>query len=371
MLKELLDTTGKKKTINKEDNYDIVVFCHLRWDFVYQRPQHIISRLAANQRVLFVEEPVGIHSLKTSELRKVDDNLTILQPQVNSIADIPAVLEKYMPSMSAQIGWFYSPAFVPLLGACTFNKVVYDCMDELSLFRGASSEITYQENALMERADAVFTGGKLLFESKRKQHSNVFCFPSSVDSHHFEKALNGIEIPSDMNLPGPIIGYYGVLDERIDFKLLDEAARLMPWASFVMVGPTAKISEAEMSAQSNIHYMGIRPYAQLPNYLKAFDIAMMPFAINDATRYISPTKTLEYMAANKPIISTPVFDVVRDYGRCISIVNTAEEFCAKAKEITEANDWEKKVRNNHYQNILTQTSWDKTVDKMKSIIQNL
>src|SRR5690606_10468700 len=189
-------------------HYDLIVFCHLRWELVYQRPQHIISRMAKQGSVLFIEEPLPFspEEENTANVYQANAAITVLQPKVRSIEDIGKVF-KDMPPISARIGWFYSPAFAPLLGIFSLSKVVYDCMDELTLFRGADPKLVEQEKKLLCVADTVFTGGKRLYESKREAHGNVHCFPSSVDHAHFRKALNGIAIPKDMNFTQqPVIG---------------------------------------------------------------------------------------------------------------------------------------------------------------------
>lgn len=355
---------------NRSSDYDMLIFCHLRWQFVYQRPQHLISRMSKNMKVLLIEEPIEYHpeDKSTANLIVINDNLHILQPKVKDIESIADILPEYIKSKSAGIGWFYSPSFTPLLSSLHFDVIIYDCMDELSLFKGAPKHLINQEKYLMSHADIVFTGGKSLYESKKEMHPNVYCFPSSVDEAHFAKAQNGIEIPADVSdLKGPIVGYFGVIDERIDLQLLHETAKLLPNASFVMIGPLAKIDEADLPRENNIHYLGMRSYNELPNYLKAFDIAIMPFAINDATKYISPTKTLEYIAAGKPIISTKITDVVRDYSNCVMLIDTPTEF-AKAITFLYDNKDEQLCMPIEYYEILKNTSWDATAEKMQSII---
>lgn len=357
-------------TENSNNNsYDMVVFCHLRWDFVYQRPQHIISRMAKTQKILLIEEPWHRGDEKESRLVAVSDNLHILQPNVHTIEEIENILPQYIGSRKINTGWFYSASFVPLLNYFEFNTVVYDCMDELTLFKGAPEKLIEQEKYLIANTDVVFTGGKSLYESKAKLHDNVHCFPSSVDQKHFAKASNGISVPADLvNLPAPVVGYFGVIDERIDLALLNEIALLKPDVSFVMIGPLAKISSEELPRQQNIHYLGMKEYKELPAYLKGFTIAIMPFALNDATKYISPTKTLEYMAAGKPIISTAIKDVVRDYSYCVNIIATATDFAAAIDTIlADAPDVFMEFE---YRQILKNTSWDSTAEKMKALIKN-
>lgn len=349
--------------------YDMVVFCHLRWQFVYQRPQHIISRMAKEYKVLFIEEPIAFEpgEENSGNLIIINDNLHVLQPRVSNINKIKNIIPQFVSNNHVDFGWFYSAAFVPLLEEFNFNTIVYDCMDELSMFKGAPSELIVLEKFLLSNAHIVFTGGKSLYESKKIHHKNVYCFPSSVDREHFEKAMNGVIVPDDIAcISHPVVGYFGVIDERLDLELIREAAETHPDISFAMIGPLAKISEEDLPRLENIHYLGMKSYEILPNYLKAFAIAMMPFALNDATKFISPTKTLEYIAAGKPIISTPIKDVVRDFNHCVTIVENAQEFSDAILFILE---------NHHdlslefeYEEILEKTSWNKTVEKMSLLI---
>lgn len=353
-------------------NYNMVVFCHLRWGFVYQRPQHLISRLSKNYKILFVEEPIPFEKDEEENeylLEIVNNNLHILKPKVRNIEGIKNVLNPLLKNSSLEIGWFYSPSFSPLLTEFKFDTVVFDCMDELSLFKGAPQEIITQEKFLLSEAHVVFTGGKSLFESKSQAHNNVHCFPSSVDRKHFEQAKKEIKVPEDIkNIRRPVIGYFGVIDERIDLELLHRTAQLQPNMGFVMIGPLAKISVEDLPREKNIYYLGMKSYKELPNYIKAFDIAMMPFALNDATKFISPTKTLEYMAAGKPIVSTAIKDVERDYNHCISIVDTAENFSQTLEELWKV--YQPDV-SKEYEEILEKTSWDATASKMLNQIKSI
>lgn len=349
--------------------YTMLVFSHLRWGFVYQRPQHLISRMAKSYKILFVEEPVPFEADEENSytLEIVHRNLHVLKPKVSTIGDLNKVLGPILKDVKIEIGWFYSAAFSPLLTSLNFEKVIYDCMDELTLFKGAPPQLIDQEKFLIAEADVVFTGGKSLYESKRKKHPNVHCFPSSVERGHFEKAKEEITIPADMkNLCKPVVGYYGVIDERIDLALLHKTALLQPQVAFVMIGPLAKIGEDDLPRENNIHYLGMKSYAELPHYLKAIDIAMMPFALNDATRFISPTKTLEYMAAGKPIISTAIKDVQRDYSHCISIIQTAEEFSETIAQLWHVHQPDNSLP---YDTILNNTSWDATAHHMMQLLK--
>ncbi|MGC1630659.1 MAG: glycosyltransferase [Gelidibacter sp.] len=365
---KIYHTLKERDNSRKKDDpniYDIIIFCHLRWDFVYQRPQHIISRLSLHYKILVVEEPYESDHNIGYEMEFISSQLTILKPKVGYISDIAKVFET-LEIKSAPIVWFYSAAFVEFIDLLKPRTVIYDCMDELSQFKGASNTIRNQEKTLLEQADIVFTGGKSLYEAKSKQALNVYCFPSSVDETHFKSPNDDISIPSDIkNIAQPIVGYIGVIDERIDLELIASTAMQKPEISFVMIGPIAKIEEHDLPRAENIHYLGMKSYGELPHYLKVFKIAMMPFALNEATEYISPTKTLEYMAANKPIISTAIKDVVSDYSEAVTIIKNADEFYQAIDCILTY----KTHNQNTYEKILKQTSWDATVSKMMTIIK--
>jgi glycosyltransferase involved in cell wall biosynthesis len=360
--------------------FDLVVFSHLRWEFVTQRPQHLINRLGEGRKVLFLEEPIEYEPQEegTAKIVKVNKNITVLQPKVARevfIKNASILVSEQMRKLKMKkdiVLWFYSPMFVDVTKFLSYKAIVYDCMDELSLFRGAPKELVDNEKKLLNIVDVVFTGGKSLYESKKKRHSNVHCFPSSVEKHHFAKALDAKTlIPQDIKaIQKPVVGYYGVIDERIDLELIEKAATLRPEVSFVMIGPVVKINEEDLPRRNNIHYLGSKPYETLPNYLKAFDIAFMPFALNDATKFISPTKTLEFMAAGKPIISTPIFDVVRDYSEAVAIIHSANELTAAVDNYIAENIKEKQSRLKLYTAILAKTSWDNTAKQMKKLIQS-
>lgn len=348
--------------------YDMVVFCHLRWDFVYQRPQHLISRLSKKFKILVVEEPIGSqpNSSNNPEIVEISPSLHILKPRIDNLNDLGPYLKTYLKDKQYLAGWFYSAAFASVFNVLDFETIIYDCMDELTLFKGSSPELISQEEILFGEADIVFTGGKSLYESKKQKHNNVFCFPSSVDVAHFANSnIKTIEKPQDLkNINLPLVGYFGVIDERIDLDLIKDTAEKMKNHAFVMIGPICKIGEEDLPRAENIHYLGMKSYNDLPQYLHFFDFAMMPFALNDSTKFISPTKTLEYMAADKPIISTKIKDVVRDYSSCVNLIYNSTDF-SKALIAPLKN------YSSEYQDILEKTSWDRTADKMSSIINSV
>jgi Glycosyltransferase len=356
---------------------DVICFSHLRWDFVYQRPQHILSRFAKKQRVFFIEEPLFEGESAYMDVSERNDNLRVVVPHIAVSANgetygyLRSLLTRLLEDHNIKnyISWYYTPQMLPWSSDLKPKAVIYDCMDELSAFKFAPAELLENEKKLLASADLVFTGGQSLYEAKKDRHPRVFAFPSSIDKEHFAQARSITDEPEDQaNIPHPRLGFCGVIDERFDTELLDEAAKLRPEWHFVMVGPVVKIAEEDLPRGENIHYLGGKNYADLPKYLAGWDIAIMPFAINESTRFISPTKTPEYLAAGKPVISTPVRDVVRPYGEkgLVEIASTAEEFVAAAKRILlvgNSDYWLSRV-----DAFLSQISWDKTFNEMKDLI---
>ncbi len=358
----------------------VIVFSHLRWNFVYQRPQHLLSRLAARRRVLFVEEPVRDEAGEPRwELERPLPNLTVARPftplGTHGFSDEQVRALKGMVDQLAEseavgpcIAWFYTPLALPLAEPLDVRAVVYDCMDELSAFRGAPPGLLQREAELLRLADVVFTGGPSLYRAKKGRHPNVHCFPSSVDAAHFARARAGAglaEAPDQASLPRPRLGYFGVIDERLDLPLLDALARARPDWQIAMVGPVVKIDPADLPRHANIHYLGSKPYEQLPGYLAGWDVCLLPFARNEATRYISPTKTLEYMAAERPIASTPITDVAEPYGDIVHLGSTPEEFLAACERALAGAVNGRCGRAEKMKGVLAKTSWDSTARAME------
>jgi UDP-galactopyranose mutase len=246
---------------------------------------------------------------------------------------------------------------------------VYDCMDELSAFLFAPPALKEYEQALMQKADIVFTGGESLYQAKSSLHWNIYSFPSSIDKNHFRQARKILPDPvHQRDIPYPRIGFYGVIDERLNLPLLAQVSDWKPNWQLILVGPIVKIDPASLPQRENIHYLGPKEYSTLPYYLSGWDIAMMPFALNDSTRFISPTKTPEYLAGGKPVISPSITDVVNPYGRLglVEIADTAGEFIAVAERLIRHGAdpaWLDKV-----DNFLSGRSWERTVADMEALI---
>lgn len=366
------------------DRPSLLCFSHLRWDFVFQRPQQLMSRFAEEMTVIFWEEPMEIGEDETAMLRvrAAEDypNVRIVVPHLpKGLNDeerdsaLKRLLDAYSAGLSRPIvAWYYTPMMLPFSRDLDASVVVFDAMDELSKFKFAPQNLLDLEQELIDRADLVFTGGSSLYEAKKDRHDSVHLFPSSVDRCHFAKARATQFDPADQEeLPRPRLGFYGVIDERFDIELLDRVAEMRPDWSFVMVGPVVKIDPADLPKRPNIHYLGGKKYEQLPAYLSGWDVALMPFAMNESTQFISPTKTPEYLAGGKPVVSSPIRDVVRHYGQLegVGIASTADEFvaeCERMLKLERHGDWLAEA-----DLLLSATSWSTTQARMSALIAEL
>jgi glycosyltransferase involved in cell wall biosynthesis len=358
----------------------VLCLSHLRWDFVYQRPQHLMSRLATQMPVIYFEEPVPSAGDPWLEEREALPGLTVAIPHLppdqcragnpEGIARQREMVDRLLADRGVvrPVLWYYTPMALQFSDHLDPELVVFDCMDELSGFRFAPPDLIERERQLLACSDVVFTGGRSLYESKCKQHSNVHAFPSGVDVAHFSRAREQLAEPADqLSLRRPRIGYYGVIDERLDYALIAEAARLRPDYQWIFVGPLAKVDQADLPQAANLHYLGGKKYELLPDYLAGWDVAMMPFALNEATTYISPTKTPEYLAGGKPVISTPVVDVVRTYGDSglVSIAADAEAFVSAA-DARLARPFSLEELEKRVDPLLAEMSWDGVFRGMRS-----
>ena len=364
---------------------DLVCFAHLHWDFVWQRPQHLLSRFARHGRVFYVEDAfyhdddnVEPH-LEVKE-RQNDLKVVVAHLPQRLRTDEAAADQAQFELLSAYfdqdgvdkyVFWYYTPM---ALGKSKFFKpilTVYDCMDELAAFKFAPPQLREREQELFERADLVFTGGQTLYEAKREQHPDAHAFPSSIDKAHFGRARQPLPEPADQaGIAHPRIGFFGVVDERLDIALLGELAANNPRWQFVIIGPVVKIDAATLPRSANIHYLGGKDYQELPAYLRGWDVATLLFADNESTKFISPTKTPEYLAAGKPVVSTPIRDVVRPYGELnlVHIAANAPDFgAAITKALKQAEDADWRQRTDEY---LATISWDLTWQRMVALMQH-
>src|SRR4051794_29897693 len=360
---------------------NFLVMSHLRWDFVFQRPQHLLTRCSKDNRVFFWEEPLLDAQDAFLEHRSPSDGLHILIPHLPSGLDeaqtyslqrllLTQLLEEH--SIADFVLWYYTPMAVHFTRDLSAQAVVYDCMDELSAFRGAPEGLRSAEAELFSRADLVFTGGKSLYESKRRPHPLVHCFPSSIDREFFSSARKiRSEVKAQAHIPHPRLGFCGVIDERMDLDLLAAAAAARPDWHFILLGPVVKIAEFDLPRNPNIHYLGQKDYRSLPDYFAGWDVGLLPFARNESTRFISPTKTPEYLAAGLPAVSTPIADVVEPYGtkNLVHIASTPEGFVsAIEKALPARNCPERLARVDAH---LANMSWDATWNQMRQLISDV
>jgi glycosyltransferase involved in cell wall biosynthesis len=373
----------------KDELPDLVCFSHLRWDFVYQRPQHLLSRFAKHSRVYFVEEPyfdvkgeAGQEAQLEAwlEVSPREDQLQLvvahlpegLSPQQVE-AEQARLLNTFFREQGLQnyIFWYYTPMSLGFSSQFSPRLTIYDCMDELSAFKFAPARLKELEQQLFNKADLVFTGGQSLYEAKQHQHPSVWAFPSSIDKAHFGQARQELPQPADqVAIAEPRIGFFGVVDERADLDLLRAVAEARPDWQLIIIGPVVKIDPAELPQLPNLHYLGGKTYKELPAYLSSWQVAMLPFALNESTRFISPTKTPEYLAAGKPVVSTPIRDVVRPYGEqgLVHIAASPQEFIAAIeKALLQQHDQEWMQRVDAF---LSTISWDQTWHNMLGLMRD-
>ncbi|AZI43897.1 glycosyltransferase family 1 protein [Deinococcus psychrotolerans] len=358
---------------------DLICLAHLRWDFVFQRPQHLMGQAARDRRVYYVEPPLFGEWDSSLEIRSTEYGVTVVVPRLLEGLDA-AASQARTAAMLNELAlseawheytlWVYTPMEMPLVTALDPSLVIYDCMDELANFRFAPPELRPREQQLLARADLVFTGGHRLWEAKREQHPHAYPFPSSVDKAHFARARRELPDPADQaDLNRPRLGFYGVIDERFDTALLAELAERRPEWQFVLLGPVVKIQEGDLPRAANLHYLGMKSYAELPQYLAHWDVALLLFARNASTEFISPTKTPEYLAAGVPVVSTEIRDVVRPYGEqdLVRIANRADDFEAACEAaLAERHQPEGHDRQARADAYLAGLSWSQTWAEMET-----
>ena len=361
-------------------DYALLCFSHLRWQFVFQRPQHLMSRFARQRRTIFWEEPeaalagsepaLGVRTCAETGVVVVTPSLPEDMTEEQREPALKDLLDGFLAAEKGPfIRWYYTPMMLPFSRQVESVCTIYDCMDELANFRFAPPRLLPLEQELLDSADLVFTGGFSLYEAKKSRHPAVHPFPSSVDRAHFAQARGELEEPVDQKLSSrPRFGFYGVVDERMDLELIARVADAHPDWSLIIVGPVVKIDTAELPVRANIHYLGGKKYEELPAYLGGWDVALMPFAINDSTKFISPTKTPEYLAGGRPVVSTPITDVIRHYGDLdgVFIAGSPEEFvaaCEQALALSREGEWLSQVDLK-----LANLSWDITFARMSGLI---
>lgn len=357
---------------------DLLVFSHRRWDFVFRRSHHLMSRFAIFRRVFFFEEPIyGMTMIPRYHIRETPENVQVVTPYLPkdlSPQEQECSLRRLVNELIHDEGfqaytlWYYTPMALQFTQHLTPVAVLYDHAEDLSKFSHTPSQFSELESELLYRADLVFTGSPSLHDVKKYFHHNIHHVPNSLDHHHFYAARTHlIDAEDQENIPGPRMGYFGVIDERLDFELIEKMALRRRHWSFVFIGPILNVDPARLPRHANIFYLGKKDYQELPMYISGWDCALIPFATNEVTRFLNPTKTLEYLAAGKPVISTPVQDIVQTYSskKLVSIGESAEEFILHAENALE--DSANPDRLKQVDQFLSFTSWDTTWARMAEL----
>jgi UDP-galactopyranose mutase len=359
---------------------DIVAFSHFRWDFVHQRPRHLLGHLSRGRRVFYFEEPVPIPGGEpVLEYEAREENVVVCRPH------LPATAGGFAPSshrllrglltdlildhsIREWMAWFYTPMALPLIEGLAPSGILYDCMEEFSALRDAPAELPELEDALLQRANLVLTGGRSLYRAKKDRNPNVHCFPSSVDREHFRPREGREDPPVQAAIPRPRLGYFGLIDERLDLELLAAVADDRPDWQIIMVGPVVRIDPGSLPLRRNIHWMGMQPWDRLPDLVAGWDVCLLPFLLNASTRFISPTRTLEYLAAERPVVSTPILDVASDFGDVVGVAATPEEFVLLCEEALERGGEDRTGEIQQMRRILNGTSWESTAEGVEALL---
>lgn len=359
----------------------IICFSHLRWNFVYQRPQHLLTRMAKDAVVYYIEEPVMDTKMAHCEFDKKEENVTVVVPHLpagiskeEETVALRSLLDQLLDNVDPSdiAFWYYTPMALKFSRHIRPKALVFDCMDELSAFKFAPEEMKDLEQELLSKADIVFTGGASLYKAKKDRHHNIHLFPSSIEKEHFGKARSCTNEPTDQAGIGyPRLGFFGVIDERFDIELIRGMAEQRPDWQIVIIGPVVKIDPESLPRLNNIHYLGGKQYSELPAYVSGWDITLIPFALNESTKFISPTKTPEYLAAGKHVITTPLIDVIEPYSRLglVSVAANAAGFVIIADKLLEQSDDANKAWLAAVDDFLKDISWDDTAEKMKKHIR--
>lgn len=356
----------------------LVVFSHLRWNFLWHRPQQLLSRLARQWRVIFIEEPVPGAPHSELEVTEVAPNVQVWRPRVTG--DAPGFHDDHLPALQRLVAdgmrehdvadywvWFYTPMAVPLASCLKPRGIVYDCIDDFSQLPNVPRQLVQRENALFKRADLVFTAGRSLYHAKRARHPDVHCFPGGVDAGHYAMARG--EHPLHADIPRPRLGYSGVIDERINLALIDAIATARPEWNIVMVGPVVNVDAGQLPRRDNIHWLGAQSYDDLPRFIAGWDVCLLPYALGDATKALSPAKTLEYMACGRPAVSTSIRDTVEAWGHLVRVADTPEGFIADIEMLMARTPQEQADHARQLAEAVAQASWDRAAQSMAELIE--
>ena len=317
---------------------DILCFSH-DWSGDPLSKTHLMRILARDNRVLWVNS-IGYRTptaskadvsrafkkLKaaTDSLSEPEPNIFVLNPLAIPVYGRPRIhdlnrrllrfqVKRAMRKLGFQrpINFVFNPAAAVIAGALGEEQLIYYCVDEYTAFSGVSSTALGElEEQLLRKADLVIVSADPLYQSKSKISPDAVIVRHGVDFDHFRKALDpGTVVPAEIaNLPRPVIGFFGLIADWVDLDLMADVAKVFPQGSLVLLGK----STTDMSVLEgipNVHILGRKTYESLPAYCKGFDVALMPFRINELTLNANPLKVREYLAAGLPVVSTAIPEV--------------------------------------------------------------
>ena len=361
----------------------LLAYSHHRWESVEPRPRNVLSRLAGSRRVLFIEEPIGGAAADAWDRVARDRNLTICRPRLRGTVQgfalevherLAGLLEALVTveGIGRHTAWLTTPLAYPPARTLAPDVIVYDCMENLAARRDAPCEVGELEERLLRHADLVLTGGSSLHRACRERHPNVHCVPNSLDVTHFRRGRTGQPTADEYaDVPRPRLGYCGVLDERIDFELLSAVAAERPTWSISLVGPLDGVDAADLPRRPNLRYVGARLFAELPRHVAAWDLSLLPWRLDETTRAMGATAALEAMAAEHPIVVTPVRDVVEAYEDIVHVAEGAEAFIAACERALAATAAERATRTARMRSVLATTSWDHTARRIEEHVRHV
>ena len=362
---------------------DLVVLSHLHWQWVWQRPQHVVTRLARRRatggaRTWFIEEPIDgdvpqaeLHTEERDGVTRIwlvvppaDPPAWIVGFAVAGAEEYPEMLRRLLAEQASPAPdvWLYTPMAIDIALGLRPGRIAYDVMDDLTAFARPPAELVDRQRRALEEADVVYAGGRSLHRSVVAQgRPDCHLFPSGVEAGHYARS-RALRTPRTQR----VAGYVGVIDERLDLQLLADLAASLPEWTIRVVGPVFKIDPATLPVAPNLEYPGMAAYEQLPAVMAGFDVAIMPFALNDATRSISPTKTLEYLAAGLPVVSTRVPDVVADYQGVVHIADDGAGFAAACAQVVEHR---REDRDERLRPLQERHEWDDIATRMGELLE--
>lgn len=370
----------------------IVCLSSTRWSFLWQRPQQIMSRLCARHDILYVDPPFPVAeeqvrgisndesgTLIVKNLQTINDALQIFRPLEISRFSYPDLDSNELLKMNQellqcqiqkalfQLGWqhpllwLYDPRNVNLVDQLNPCGVIYDCVDSFRSFSWSHPHVSIWEEALVDRADVVLATSRALYQERLRKNRYTFLVPNAADYKHFSP-WQGYEKPADITaISRPRLGFIGAIYEWVDLELLQVIADKSPAWNLVLIGP--KQHGLQLPERSNIHWLGQRGYAELPAYVHSFDVALIPFLVNETTQHANPIKFWEYLAAGKPVVSTLLPEIPDVPGvvwrsenhsmfcnHCAQALELVQhplsrnKIITKARAIAYANSWENRCK---------------------------